>query len=733
MRSLAFAAVSFVSISTSGRRFDFGKHRRKERRLRAKKRRILPFHQRDQSASFTCSFQEGFQGPPYDSDSAKLYRKASPDVPYVPEISEEFLAERMKVITELSQAVKAKDFVSFPDPDSVWGIGTVPPPKFPLGLIVKLLDITGKAGLAGGDAKNDNDHMNNYKRSNGVDNQSGLESSPSDVPSKMVDSTQEIHTAVVQNEPKAQSNESSSLDSISFAQEPSASELSCSNQIGDNSTEPASPSSSDLHLRDDDIICQPKHAPLDDSVTSTASGKTGTDRIPGLLSSIGDMLANSSQNDTSFEWNLAPAKVQAHSLPPLAEFKSPVKKREWQFGRGQEVCEIEFDGKKFNPPLNVRAFKPLAETAGGFYCTTWQVSPDGEHARPLLDNEDKDSEQLPMAPFVFKKDLPYYEGASNTEGDFDETGDIYMVLNNPPDPPKDFQLPKGSRFVVLSEESEAGLIDVGLIPVVPYTVATPPKIQRHANIPTSTADRIANKALHGPVEFLEIDHSEPLLENVPFGWNGSPFESFTAPADNGMEEAPETGAPQVTVGRLVKVVLEILGQSMWGAVKNFFLRLGSALRPALNVFNKVKASLLAMVVGLCLAVGVRTYVAECRWIPSKSMLPTLQVDDRVVVNKLVYKLSNKAPERHDIVVFRAPNEELKAAYGEDAAFVKRIIGLPGETVEVKQGIVYVNGAPLDEGYVHELANYRYGPKTVPQDCYLVLGDNRNESYDSHAW
>ncbi|HEY9850343.1 MAG TPA: signal peptidase I [Leptolyngbyaceae cyanobacterium] len=130
-----------------------------------------------------------------------------------------------------------------------------------------------------------------------------------------------------------------------------------------------------------------------------------------------------------------------------------------------------------------------------------------------------------------------------------------------------------------------------------------------------------------------------------------------------------------------------------------------------------------------LALGIRTFVAEARYIPSGSMLPTLQINDRLIVDKISYHF--QSPGRGDIVVF-SPTDTLKQQNFKDA-FIKRIIGIPGDKVEVKDGKVYVNNQPLPENYIEEAPDYQYGPVTVPSDSYLVLGDNRNNSYDSHYW
>jgi signal peptidase I len=111
------------------------------------------------------------------------------------------------------------------------------------------------------------------------------------------------------------------------------------------------------------------------------------------------------------------------------------------------------------------------------------------------------------------------------------------------------------------------------------------------------------------------------------------------------------------------------------------------------------------------------------------MEPTLQINDRLIIEKVSYHFQK--PERGDIVVF-SPTAALKAQNFQDA-FIKRVIGLPGDKVQVKNGLVYVNGKALAEKYIAEEPNYTFGPVTVPPDQYLVLGDNRNNSYDSHAW
>lgn len=129
------------------------------------------------------------------------------------------------------------------------------------------------------------------------------------------------------------------------------------------------------------------------------------------------------------------------------------------------------------------------------------------------------------------------------------------------------------------------------------------------------------------------------------------------------------------------------------------------------------------------ALFIRGFIAEARYIPSEAMLPTLQIGDRLIIDKLAYRFS--PPQRGDIVVF-SPTEVLQQQdYHE--AFIKRIIGLPGDKIQIKDGKVYINDQPLHEDYIQDLPNYEYGTEIVPANSYFVLGDSRNNSYDSHYW
>lgn len=118
-----------------------------------------------------------------------------------------------------------------------------------------------------------------------------------------------------------------------------------------------------------------------------------------------------------------------------------------------------------------------------------------------------------------------------------------------------------------------------------------------------------------------------------------------------------------------------------------------------------------------------------RWMASGSMLPTLEKNDKVLFDKHTYR--SNPPERGDIAIFNPP-PALQAQNFQNQ-FIYRIIGLPGETIAVKRGRVYINSQPLEENYIAEPPNYEYGPVQIPENSYFVMGDNRNNAYDSHYW
>jgi signal peptidase I len=157
----------------------------------------------------------------------------------------------------------------------------------------------------------------------------------------------------------------------------------------------------------------------------------------------------------------------------------------------------------------------------------------------------------------------------------------------------------------------------------------------------------------------------------------------------------------------------------------------------------------SIVIAVILALFVRTWVVQAFKIPTGSMENNLLIGDHLLVNKFIFGPTDTAleramlpvrdPRRGDVVVFKYPDEP-------ERDFIKRVIGLPGETLELRNKKVYINGQPLDEPYVHflepasqaqEVTSFdvreRYGPVRVPDGQYFVMGDNRDNSQDSRYW
>jgi len=157
----------------------------------------------------------------------------------------------------------------------------------------------------------------------------------------------------------------------------------------------------------------------------------------------------------------------------------------------------------------------------------------------------------------------------------------------------------------------------------------------------------------------------------------------------------------------------------------------------------------SIVVAVILALFVRTFVVQAFKIPTGSMEPNLLVGDHLLVNKFIFSPTATSPERMvlpirdirrgDIVVFKFPEDP-------ERDFIKRVIGLPGDTVELRQRELFINGQKVEEPYAHylfpvsegqESAHFdvreRYGPVTVPDRHYFMMGDNRDNSQDSRYW
>ena len=141
-----------------------------------------------------------------------------------------------------------------------------------------------------------------------------------------------------------------------------------------------------------------------------------------------------------------------------------------------------------------------------------------------------------------------------------------------------------------------------------------------------------------------------------------------------------------------------------------------------ELWEYVKMILIVVVVVLI----VNNFLLINAKIPSESMENTIMTGDRIFGNRLAYMFSD--PQRYDIVIFKYPDDETQL-------YIKRVIGLPGETVEIREGKVYIDGSdtPLDDSFTPETPLGNYGPYTVPEGCYFMLGDNRNYSKDSRFW
>jgi len=148
-------------------------------------------------------------------------------------------------------------------------------------------------------------------------------------------------------------------------------------------------------------------------------------------------------------------------------------------------------------------------------------------------------------------------------------------------------------------------------------------------------------------------------------------------------------------------------------------------------WGSVWENLQIILIALVLAFVIRTFIAEPRYIPSDSMLPTLEEGDRLVVEKISYYFHS--PLRGDIVVFQPPLQLQMQGYEQDQAFIKRVIGQPGDIVSVSNGIVSIDNKPLKENYILESPRYSLSSVQVPEGQLFVMGDNRNNSNDSHIW
>ena len=152
--------------------------------------------------------------------------------------------------------------------------------------------------------------------------------------------------------------------------------------------------------------------------------------------------------------------------------------------------------------------------------------------------------------------------------------------------------------------------------------------------------------------------------------------------------------------------------------------------------NQTHNSLKGLLVWIIIALLLRWQAVEPRWIPSGSMIPTLQIQDRILIEKISPKLNqklNKHLNLNTIVIFKPPKILTETGYSDGSALIKRIVGLPGDKIKVTNGKLYRNEKEINEPWIKEPIQYEMETINVPDYSLWVLGDNRNNSLDSHIW
>ena len=147
-----------------------------------------------------------------------------------------------------------------------------------------------------------------------------------------------------------------------------------------------------------------------------------------------------------------------------------------------------------------------------------------------------------------------------------------------------------------------------------------------------------------------------------------------------------------------------------------------------SIFKEIMSWVIPFAIALVAALLIKNFLIINADVPTGSMENTIMPGDRFIGNRLAYVFGD--PQRGDIVVFRYPDDE-------NEIYVKRVIGLPGDTINIENGKIYINGAaePLEEDYLKEEWTVATGPYTfeVPEGCYFMMGDNRNDSWDARYW
>lgn len=142
------------------------------------------------------------------------------------------------------------------------------------------------------------------------------------------------------------------------------------------------------------------------------------------------------------------------------------------------------------------------------------------------------------------------------------------------------------------------------------------------------------------------------------------------------------------------------------------------------LLKEIFSDLWIIVIAIGFGLVINRYIIANAQVPTGSMETTVMAGDRIIINRLSYKFGE--PQRGDIVTFIYPDDG-------ETLYLKRIMGLPGETIEGKDGVIYIDGEPLKEDFTQEVSEDDFGPYTVPEGCYFMMGDNRNNSWDSRYW
>lgn len=143
-----------------------------------------------------------------------------------------------------------------------------------------------------------------------------------------------------------------------------------------------------------------------------------------------------------------------------------------------------------------------------------------------------------------------------------------------------------------------------------------------------------------------------------------------------------------------------------------------------TIFREIINNVVMILIALGIGFFLNKYVIANAQVPTSSMETTVMAGDRILVNRLSYVFGE--PKRGDIVTFIYPDDG-------ETLYLKRVMGLPGETIAGQDGVVYIDGRPLEEDFTQEVSEEDFGPYTVPAGTYFMMGDNRNDSWDSRYW